>query len=238
MNLQAVLFDLDNTLLDFMRMKRFASDAAARAMIRAGADFPFDSGEAGDILFGRYLQDIEGDTVFEGFLREHHQQKLSLNQHAVDKITAAAVNAYLEAKRLHLEPYPTVPRTLLQLARRGMKMGIVTDAPRFKAYQRLDASGLTDYFDFVLTTDDHGSLKDTERPFQEALSLLGLPPQAVLMVGDWPERDIRGAKAVGLRTAWAQYGRPLEAPPAEADHILQKFSDLLKVTAFHVKENA
>lgn len=234
MQLQAVLFDLDNTLLDFLRMKRMASDAAARAMIRAGADFPFDSAEAGDILFGRYLEDIEGDRVFEDFLREHHQQKLRLDQHMVDKITAAAVNAYLEAKRLHLEPYPSVPRTLLELARRGLKMGIVTDAPRFKAYQRLDAAGLTDFFDFVLTCDDHG-LKDTHRPFREALDLLGLPPQAVLMVGDWPERDVATAKALGMRAAWAQYGQPAAPEPA-ADHVLRRFSDLLKVTAFHRAE--
>ncbi len=233
MQLQAVLFDLDNTLLDFMRMKRLASDAAARAMIRAGADFSFDSDEAGDILFGNYLQDIEGDRVFETFLREHHQQKLTLNQHMVDKITAAAVNAYLDAKRLHLEPYPTVQRTLLELARRGLKMGVVTDAPRFKAYQRLDTAGLTDFFDFVLTSTDHGSMKDTERPFREALDLLQTPPPAVMMVGDWPERDMAGAKRVGMRTAWAKYGRPLEPTPAEADHVLERFADLLKVTAFH-----
>ncbi len=233
MQLQAVLVDLDNTLLDFMRMKRMASDAAARAMIRAGADFDFDAEEAGDILFGKYLEDIEGDKVFEDFLREHHRQKLSLSQHLLDKITAAAVNAYLDAKRLHLEPYPTVRRTLVELTRRGLKMGIVTDAPRFKAYQRLDSTGLTDFFDFVLTVTDHGSTKETARPFREALDVLQLPPQAVLMVGDWPDRDIRGAHAVGMRTAFAQYGRPHEDAPQEADWTLARFADLLKITAFH-----
>ena len=35
MDVRAVLFDLDNTLVDFLRMKRTASDAAARAMIAA-----------------------------------------------------------------------------------------------------------------------------------------------------------------------------------------------------------
>ncbi len=233
MQLQAILFDLDNTLLDFMRMKRMASDAAARAMIRAGADFDFDSAEAGDILFGHYLQDIEGNTVFEEFLKEHHQQKLSLSQHMVDKITAAAVNAYLEAKRLHLEPYPTVRRTLVELARRGLRMGVVTDAPRFKAYQRLDTAGLTDFFEFVLTSTDSGATKDTERPFREALDILQLHPQEVMMVGDWPDRDIRSADAMGMRTAFAHYGRPDESPPEEADHTLQRFADVLKAVAFH-----
>lgn len=238
MQLQAVLFDLDNTLLDFLRMKRMASDAAARAMVRAGADFPFEAEEAGDILFGDYLEDIEGDRVFEQFLQQHHQQKLRLDQHTVDRITAAAVNAYLEAKRLHLEPYPAVRRTLLGLARRGLKMGIVTDAPRFKAYQRLEASGLVDFFDFVLTSTDHGEEKPHERPFQEALDILQVPPQAVLMVGDWPERDIAGARAVGMRTAWARYGRPHADVPDDVDFVLERFGELLKVAAFHRAEVA
>lgn len=229
--LRAVLCDLDNTLLDFMRMKRAASDAAARAMVRAGADFPFESTEAGDMLFGEYMDDIEGDRVFERFLQKHHRQKLSLNQHATDRITAAAVNAYLDAKRVHLEPYPTVRRTLVELTRRGFKMGVVTDAPRFKAYQRLDTAGLTDFFDFVVSSTDTGEQKPHERPFLDAVDLLGMHPQEVVFVGDWPERDLAGASSAGLRTAWAKYGST--AGKAQADWTLARFSDLLKVTALH-----
>lgn len=236
MQIQAVLFDLDNTLIDFLRMKRMASDAAARAMVAAGADFGFQADEAGDILFGEYLEDIEGDQVFERFLRKHHRQRLSLSQHAIDRITAAAVNAYLHAKQLHLDPYPGVRRTLLRLARSGVSMGVLTDAPRFKAYQRLDAAGLVDFFDFVLTHTDHGELKPAERPFREALDLLGLPPQAVLMVGDWPDRDMEGARRVGMPTAWAKYGHALGAPPPQCDFVLETFSDLGRVVALRRAE--
>ena len=40
--IKAVVFDLDNTLVDFMRMKRNAVEAAVKAMIDAGLDFPYD----------------------------------------------------------------------------------------------------------------------------------------------------------------------------------------------------
>ncbi len=234
MALRGVLWDLDNTLIDFMGMKRAASDAAARAMIGAGADFSFSAAEAGDILFGRYKDDIEGDTVFEDFLREHHRQKLRLDQHAVDRMTAAAVNAYLEAKRTRMQPYPGIRRTLVELTRRGLRMGVITDAPRFKAYQRLDAAGLTDFFDFVVTTTDHGKVKPDPKPFQVAMELLGFKPQECLMVGDWPERDLAGGQAVGMMTGWARWGRPPEDPSqVNADHSLERPQELLKVTAFH-----
>lgn len=223
-----MLWDLDNTLVDFLRMKRTASDAAARAMIAAGADFPFSADEAGDVLFGEYLQDIEGNTVFADFLRKHHQQKIGLSQHHVDRITAAAVNAYLKTKTLHTEPYAGVRKTLVELTRRGLRLGVLTDAPRFKAYQRLEAAGLVDFFDFVVTFDETGERKPHEKPFRTAVELFGLVPNQVLMVGDWPERDMAGARAAGLRTAWASYGKPGAPPPPEADWVLAKAEDLIR----------
>lgn len=231
--IQGVLFDLDNTLIDFLRMKRTASDAAARAMVAAGADFPFTPDEAGDILFGEYMEDIEGDHVFGRFLARHHRQRIALSAHQVDRITAAAVNAYLRTKMLHTEPYTGVRRTLLTLARRGIRMGVVTDAPRLKAYQRLEAAGLVDFFDFVVTFTDHGERKPHATPFRNALELFGLLPHQVLMVGDWPERDMQGAKAVGLRTAWARYGRPGGGlQPAgvvhETDLVLDQVEELIR----------
>jgi HAD superfamily hydrolase (TIGR01509 family) len=227
---RGVLFDLDNTLVDFLRMKRTASDAAARAMVAAGADFAFSADEAGDILFGEYMDDIEGDQVFARFLRKHHQARLALSEHRIDRITAAAVNAYLRTKMLHTEPYPGVRRTLLSLARRGLRLGVVTDAPRFKAYQRLEAAGLVDFFDFVVTWTDHGERKPHERPFRNALELFGLPPHQVLMVGDWEERDMAGARAVGMRTAWARYGRggAGAAGAADVDAVLDSVEDLIR----------
>jgi HAD superfamily hydrolase (TIGR01549 family) len=228
LNVRAVLFDLDNTLVDFLRMKRVASDAAARAMLAAGADFPFSPDEAGDILFGEYLGDIEGDHVFEEFLRRHHRRALGMGQHQVDRITAAAVNAYLRAKMLRTEPYAGVRPTLVALTKAGIRMGVVTDAPRFKAYQRLDAAGLVDFFEFVVTFTDHGERKPNALPFRTALDLLGLPPHQVLMVGDWPEKDMAGAQAVGMRTAWARYGRPDAPVPLEAEHVLNRVEELIQ----------
>jgi putative hydrolase of the HAD superfamily len=227
--IRAVLFDLDNTLVDLMRMKRTASDAAARAMVAAGADFPFSSDEAGDILFGDYLQDLESDTVFADFLKKHHRQRLSLSQHHVDRITAHAVDAYLKAKMLQTEPYAGVRRTLIALTRAGFRLGVLTDAPRFKAYQRLAAAGLVDFFEFVLTFTDSDARKPHEKTFRAALDLFGMPPQQVLMVGDWPEKDLAGAKAVGMRTAWAAYGKPGAPVPPEADLVLGAAEDLIRL---------
>jgi FMN phosphatase YigB (HAD superfamily) len=132
--IKAIIFDLDNTLIDFMSMKKAASTAAANAMITAGLkDYPEDLAHT---LFSFYLDHgIESDDAFEEYLRQEYK--------AVDcRILAAAVNAYLKEKYVHLKPYPGVKKTLSELKRQGFKLGVVSDGLRLKAWMRLNEAGL------------------------------------------------------------------------------------------------
>jgi len=47
-----------------------------------------------------------------------------------------------------------------------------------------------------------GAMKPDRRIFDHALAALGTPPAATLHVGDSHERDVRAARALGLRSAW------------------------------------
>lgn len=209
-------------------MKRLASAEAARAMVAAGADFPFDVDEAGRRLFDHYVEHgIESDDAFLTFLAKHNRARLAYGLSIQDKVLAAGIQTYLRAKELFLTPYPGVRRTLVGLARRQMRMGVVTDAPRLKGWQRLTQLGLAEFFDVVVTFDDTNNRKPDPAPFKAAVEALGLKPFEVLFVGDWPERDIQGARAMGLKTAFARYGRPGHAEPHGADVELADLSDIL-----------
>lgn len=228
--IRGVLFDLDNTLVDFLRMKRMASAEAARAMVAAGARFEFDEGEAGHRLYEHYLEHgIESDDAFQRFLESHNQARLAYGQHVQDKVLAAGIHTYLRAKDLFLTPYAGVRRTLVELVRRQLRLGVVTDAPRLKGWQRLVQLGLADFFEVVVTVDDAGGRKPDPAPFKAAVDALGLKPSEVLFVGDWPERDIAGAKAVGLHTAFARYGRPHQDGTHGADVELESIGEVLSV---------
>src|SRR5687767_13503109 len=113
--IKGVLFDLDNTLVDFLRMKRIASDEAARAMIGAGANFGRSVEDAGQALFEHYLaHGIESDDAFSSFLERFNENRLGYGQSVTDKILAAGIMAYLRAKDVFLTPYPGVRRTLVE----------------------------------------------------------------------------------------------------------------------------
>jgi HAD superfamily hydrolase (TIGR02253 family) len=217
MTIKAITFDLDNTLIDFLRMKRRASDAAARAMVRTGLNMSIKKAE--DELFKIYLTNIEGRTAFETFLRKNNAYN--------ERRMGAAINAYNNTKVKYIKAYPGVKKTL-RLLKKKYKLGIITDAPKIKAYQRLDALGIADYFDVVVGLEDTNRKKPSAMPFKKALELLGLEASEVLHIGDWPEKDVIGARKLGMRTCLAKYGGD-NRNNIKADYEIDKIEELMRI---------
>ena len=105
-----------------------------------------------------------------------------------------------------MTPYPGTKRTLIKLKEKGLKLAVVSDAPKIKAWLRLNAMRIDDFFDVVVAKEDTGHLKPSRLPFSAALKQLNLQAEECLMVGDWPEKDIKGASQLGIRTCFAKYG--------------------------------
>src|SRR5262245_3838273 len=219
--IRGIIFDLDNTLTDFMRMKEVSIDAAIEGMIDAGLAMPRD--EAKRRLYAIYDREgIEYQQVFDQFLRE------SLGE--IDyKIHAAAIVAYRRAREASLILYPHVKHTLVQLMKRGLRLAVLSDAPRTQAWLRLCTLGLHHMFDEVVAYEDTGTLKPSGEPFRAVLARMRLAPDEVLMVGDWPERDMVGASKVGIRTVFARYGDTKETVVSGADFEIDDILEILPI---------
>lgn len=227
--IKAVIFDLDNTLVDFMRMKENAIDAAVDAMIDAG--LRMSKVEAKDKIYKIYDREgIEYQNVFDQFLQNE--------MGGIDyKIHAAAIVAYRKAREAALVLYPHVNLTLMELAKRGLKLAVLSDAPRLQAWLRLCYLQLHHVFDLVITFDDTGMRKPSPVPFQKALELLKTKPEETLMVGDWPERDMVGAKKVKMRTVFARYGDTFNTKESGADYDIDDINQILKIIDEENKED-
>lgn len=226
--IQAVIFDLDNTLTDFMKAKEAAIRAAADAMIDAG--LPLSQQDATDRIFAIYKKEgIEHQRVFNLFL----EQTIGRND---DRILAAAVVAYRRARDSSLVTYPHTRLVLNRVLKAGYKMAVVSDAPRFEAWLRLTALGLQHSFDLVLTHDDTGAHKPDPRPFLMALEMMDVAPERTVVIGDWRERDILGGRNAGLHTVYARYGDKysqyadkIEGDVTEPDFVVDDLLQLLEV---------
>ena len=225
--IKAVIFDIDNTLMDFMRMKRAAVDAAADAMIDAGLRSTKQA--LVDKIFKIYwAEGIEDQNIFDKVLLKEFGK--------VDyKILAAGIIGYKRAKEGFFTLYPHVNMALTDILKMGVRMGVVSDAPGLSVWMRIVGLGLHHYFEHVVTFDDTGEKKPSPKPFKKILSLMEVEPGSAIMVGDWAERDVKGAKALGMKTAWAKYGNEFDTKVSGADYELDDIYDLVEVLR---RENA
>lgn len=188
---KAVLFDMDNTLYDFVEAMKKGCVAAA-ASVGEGT---------GDELLGYYLRwkyHFEDHTNLQDYMMAH-------NRFSVEKYFEA-VGVFDEAKMNSLELYPGIEEVLAGLKSAGYRLAIVTDAFSYAAESRLSHLGLRSYFDVIVGYDTTGYKKPHHAPFECALDLLGLSAHEAVYVGDSIRRDIEPVKALGMTAVYAKYG--------------------------------
>jgi putative hydrolase of the HAD superfamily len=219
--IKAVIFDIDNTLTDFMKMKKVAVDAAVEGMMDAG--LPGAKDDLVREVFDVYWKEgIEDQKIFDKILKA----KLGRIDY---KILAGGILAYRRAKNGTMTLYPRVNQTLMELMKIGIQRTVISDAPKMEVWLRIVGLGLHHYFDEIITSEDFGVKKPDPKPYRRALEVLGTKPSETLMVGDWPERDIKGAKGMGIRTAWAKYGDTFNTKESGAEFELNDIYDVISI---------
>jgi putative hydrolase of the HAD superfamily len=202
-------------------MKRAAVDSAVDYMIDAG--LKAKKQEMVDKIFNIYWQEgIEDQNIFDKVLFKEFGE--------VDyKILAAGIIGYRKAKEANMMLYPHTMLTLSELLKMGIRLGIVSDAPRLPVWLRIVSLGLHHYFEKIVTFDDTNERKPSPKPFLKMIDLMRMEPGKMIMVGDWAERDIVGAKNIGMITAWAKYGNQFDTKSSGADWELDDIYDLISV---------
>lgn len=218
--IKAILFDLDNTLIDFMAMKQKSCQAAMTAMIKAGLKINKKKGIK--LLFQLYEKyGIEYQLIFEKFL----QKVLGKVDY---KILTHGIYAYRLEEENTIQPYPGTISTLKALKKKGLKLAIISDAPRIKAWNRLVIIKIDNFFDLILTAGDVRKQKTSITPFHVALKRLKIKPEESIMIGDRVSRDIKNAKKLGIKTCYARYGA-MKKVKSGADFEINNIRELLKI---------
>ena len=219
--IKAVVFDLDNTLLDFMKMKSVSINAAVDGMIKTGMQI-YKKDSINEIFNIYDTKGYEHQEVFNEFI----VNKIG----SIDyKFLAAAIVEYKKAKEVSLGLYPEVIPTLEKLQHMNLKLGIASDAPSREAWIRLYTLNLHNIFQDVVTFNDTGYHKPAKEPFIKISEKLDVNLKECMMVGDWPDRDIKGAKELGMKTAFARYGSTENITESGADHDLDSLSELIDI---------
>ncbi len=207
--------------MDFMKMKSMSVDAAINGMIEAGLDIDFSDSK--NKIYEIYeKKGFEYQEVFDDFIKDC----CGTLEH---KYLAAAIVSYRKIKDATMVLYPNVNSTLIKLSKLGLKLGVLTDAPSREAWIRLYSVSMHHLFDAVVTLEDTGFRKPSPEPFIKISNLLDLDPEKILMVGDWPERDVIGAKKLNMKTAFAKYGDMFKTEHSGADYDLEDISEIINI---------
>jgi phosphoglycolate phosphatase len=193
---QALLFDLDGTLIDSVPDLAAAIDQMLVQLGRPVAGQPLVAewvGNGADMLVRRALCDGN-----------------DMRAQALDAAEVAAARAlfdpfYLEHLNDATGVYPGVEKTLTILAVLGIRMALVTNKPRVFTDVLLDALGWRPYFDAVVCGDDLPQRKPDPAQILHACELMAVEPQQAIMVGD-SRNDMYAGKAAGCMTVAVPYG--------------------------------
>lgn len=238
---EAVLFDYGLTLVTYRRpgaaLARAHEEISALLAERLGPGVP----EGSRILTA--VHDVVEAAV------EAHEAADPLEEIDLVPVTAAAYrdlglelppDLLDEVRRIEQEAWvegislgPDTVATLTELRRRGLRLGLCSNAPYRAASMRaqIDHLGLTPLLDAAVFSSAVGWRKPSPRIYERALEELGTAAAATVMVGDRLREDVDGAHAAGMRAVLLREHRRDPGAAADADAVLDRLSDLVPLLA-------
>lgn len=179
----AVIFDLDGTLLDSLWAWEHSGSNFVRAL---GIEPPAE-------LDAKLVQ----MSLMDGarFIKELYQ----LPQ-APEEILARTLEPIKQRYYTQVQPMPGIPELVTRLHSQGVKMGIATAGDKNFATVALKRLGLLDYFDAIVTCDEVGIGKTSPAVYEETLRQLGTDKGRTLVVED-AVHALQTAHRAGFPTA-------------------------------------
>lgn len=208
-DVKAVLFDLDETLIDALTGLRAAQQAVAERLHRYLHERGVKVDE--DQTHSRLREFDDKMAIETRYNRDEWWPELlaefGLRQEVPRRTVRQLTKLYWTTLSSAIKPYPEATPTLSYLKEKGYKLGLITDTdvePGVKR-ERVDRLEFVKLFDaVVISGEDTPETKPSPKPFLLLASKLGVSVGECVVVGDKPFTDIKGANDTGMRTIWVK----------------------------------
>ena len=191
---EAILFDLDNTLVQY---KRSPGEVLRVSFETVGSEPLFSVEE----YYARYDEFAEKcDSMDE--LRSECFAALAAENGYERQLGRDVADAFSDERdQTNVELLPSVTRVLSELSRED-RLAIVTNGAPDAQQQKINAVNLERWVDAVVIAGHDVPPKPDPEPFERAIQSLNATPGSTVHVGDSLETDIAGASGTGLDSIW------------------------------------
>ncbi|MBI1216290.1 MAG: HAD-IA family hydrolase [Alphaproteobacteria bacterium] len=199
---RALLVDIDNTLYHYDPCHAAALQACWE-MFRREESAPPGEEEAFKQAYRRHRDAVTRRLHPQGACRS---RLLAFQGYFEEGGYAAPYARALAYDRLYwesfidvMEPEKGAQELLARAKEGGLKVVAVTDMVAAVQFRKIVALGFSSVIDFIATSEEAGAEKPSPLIFNLALEKTGAAASEAVMVGDSEEKDIAGARALGLR---------------------------------------
>lgn len=212
--LQAVIFDLDNTLIDWrdtemawLETARHALAPVREYLASEGLTLPDPEGFLNTFIMARdqVWEDARTNDWFAPTLTHHFTRTLELlNLPSDDSLAGRMAERFEWGPVRGARLFDDARDSLVAIKRSGIRLGLLTNASFSMSLRdrELEVLGIRGLFDVRLASSDIGEAKPRPLPFLVMLDQLGSEKTSTVFIGDSLEQDIAGCQAVGIRSVW------------------------------------
>jgi len=209
-NVKALLFDLDDTLLDYSGgVDRSWMEACTACCPPAGVDAA--------VLVATIAETRRWFWDDPARHRSERVNMLGAWQHIVEfalarlgrpapELAAAVAGEYAARRRAVMRLFPDALGCLTELRRRGVPLALVTNGDATQQRDKIERHDLARFFDTILVEGEFGVGKPEEAVYRHVLKALGISAGEALMVGDHLEWDVGAPQRLGLTGVWMDRG--------------------------------
>ena len=227
-----LIFDADGTLYDETMPKAKAELLTAQLIAsRTG----YGEGEVYNLF-----REVKGEITQSGSLSPDRNNRTVWYAETLRRMNTShgdivsktdareASGHYWEVVYGEIEPYFDLVYILPELQSR-YRLAVLTDELYDIQVEKVKRLGLSGYFTEIISSEQAGVTKPDKRLFEYALNRLGVSAGESMMIGDNPSADIRGARSVGMRTAWLHRGKYYYYPTGENERADVVFENYLRL---------